>query len=866
MKRLFIVLAVLCLFFDKPVRAQYQMEKLDRGLVAIHQDTYNLVSWRLFGTDPETITFNLYRDGDLIGEAIASSTNYRDNGASANATYTIRPVQGGIEQAVSKTAITWSDQFMEIPLTPPNPGSNENGGYDYSPNDASVGDLDGDGEYEIILKWYPSNAKDNSQSGHTGNTYLEALKLDGTSLWRIDLGQNIRSGAHYTQFLVYDFNGDGRSELVCKTAPGSRDATGNYLSKGPAANDDDGVDYSNANGYILSGPEYLTVYDGLTGEEIHTIDYVPARGSVSSWGDNYGNRVDRFVAGVAYLDGEHPSIIMCRGYYTRIVIAAFDFDGVALSERWVFDTNNDMSFATGKGNHQLSVADVDTDGRQEIIYGALVVDDDGSVQHTQTWGHGDALHVGDFDRDNPGLEIFMPVEYASTDPSEGRPGAALRDAKTGDLLWAEYRNGDIGRGVCANIDERYPGAESWASSGIGLLDSKGNYIGAAPAGINYVIWWDGDLTRELLDGEKLDDWDKGVQSRQYTIYQDGAKSINGTKANPSLQADILGDWREELIYRHFDNDKLLVFTTNFETPHRLPTLMHDPQYRTAVAWQNVGYNQPPHPSFYMGEDNSEYDFLDIVLVGEIDGYDCMGVKDGLAYVDDCGRCVNGSSSLNPCYVVTELEDACQLDGVVEAINPGYYGDGYGNTSNEAGVIVSTNISANSNGQSELYLRYANGGANDRNVAVIVNGEQQINSLELTPTGAWTTWETKQVLLALSSGESLIEFVALSEDGAPNLDQLRAVTDGLSKANCPLVTNTIAHNQTRFDVFPNPSSEEFRLRSGVPVSYSITNSVGQLITSGSCDSNCSFGSDLGSGVYFINVQSTRHSETRKIEKR
>ncbi len=590
------------------VHAQYQMEKLDRGLVAIHQGSFNLVSWRMFGTDPQSIAFNIYRDGNkLNANPIADKTNYRDNGGGTSARYYIRPVLNGVEQNPSKTVGTWGDQFLEIPLNRPAGGNNEDGSFEYMPYDASTADLDGDGQYEIIFKWDPTNAKDNSQSGHTGNVFIEAVKLDGTHMWRLNLGQNIRAGAHYTQFMVYDFDGDGKAEMICKTAPGTRDASGNFLSKGPAANDNDNADYATTGGwqgFITDGPEYLTVFNGETGREITTVNYVPGRGQRDGWGkagDNT-NRVDRFLAGVAYLDGQHPSAVMCRGYYGRTVLAAWDFDGQNLIQRWVFDTNNGMSQYAGKGNHQLSIADLDNDGKQEIGYGALAIDDDGRVLHSQTWGHGDAYHVGDFDLDNPGLEIFMPVEWASANPADRRPGVALRDGNTGNVLWAKYKDGDIGRGICANIDSRYPGAECWASSGLGMYDAKGNNIGSIPAGINFAIWWDGDLERELLDGEKLDDYQNGNQSRQYTIYNDGADAINGTKANPNLQADILGDWREELVYRKNTNDALIIYTTNFETSYRIPTLMHDPQYRMAIAWQNTAYNQPPHPSFYLGSD------------------------------------------------------------------------------------------------------------------------------------------------------------------------------------------------------------------------------------------------------------------------
>ncbi len=634
------------------------MERLDRGLIAINRPGEGVyLGWRLFGTDPSSISFHINRNGQQItSNPVTNSTNYMDSDGSVEDIYTILPFIDGVQQQISKEASVWSNAYLDLPLNRPPAGSFHGSSYTYEPNDCSTADLDGDGEYEIIVKWYPSNAKDNSQSGYTGPTLLDAYKLDGTQLWRINLGQNIRSGAHYTQFIVYDFEGDGMAELACKTAPGTIDGEGNYVLLN---NDDPNADYTNSGGYVLAGPEYLTVFDGLTGAERSTVPYVPARGNVSSWGDNYGNRVDRFLAGVGYLDGVHPSLIMCRGYYTRTVCAAWDFVNGNLVERWVFDTNNGYGHYAGKGNHQVSIADVDNDGKDELIYGAIVIDDDGSGHHASTWGHGDALHVSDFDLDNPGQEIFMPVEYASSNPSDQRPSVVMRDANTGQVLWQKFANGDFGRGVCANIDPNHPGAESWASGGHGLYDSKGNQIGNIPSGINFTIWWDDDLTRELLDGTKLDKWNpaanngNGGNNRIFTIYHQDVSEINGSKANPNLQADLFGDWREELVYRRNSNDALRIFTSTYLTNHRLYTLMHDPQYRCAVAWQNVGYNQPPHPSFYIGEDMGNPPSPNIVLLPD-DGSpvtDCYGVINGTAYQDQCNTCVGGSTNRYPCVQI-----------------------------------------------------------------------------------------------------------------------------------------------------------------------------------------------------------------------
>jgi rhamnogalacturonan endolyase len=460
-----------------------------------------------------------------------------------------------------------------------------------TPNDASVGDLDGDGEYEIVIK-QEIRGIDNSRSGFSGQSKLEAYKLDGRLLWRIDLGRNIREGAHYTQFIVYDLDGDGRAEVACKTADGTVDGTGRTIG-------DPQADYRDRRGYVLDGPEYLTLFDGRTGAELVTTDYVPPRGKVSDWGDDYGNRVDRFLACVAYLDGQRPSLVMCRGYYTRAVLAAWNWRDGQLTPVWTFDSDDGTPGNVdyrGQGYHSLSVGDVDGDGRDEIVYGACCIDDDGSGLYSTGLGHGDALHLSDLDPDRPGLEVFG-IHERPAHPN----GANLRDAATGRVLWGA-ESPDVGRGVALDIDPRYPGSECWAAGrGLDALYScRGEVIpGPKPRACNMGVWWDGDLLRELLDGTRIDKWDyqQGTTRRLVSADQFECASNNGSKANPCLCADILGDWREEVIWRTRDNRELRIFSTTIPTAYRLPTLMHDPIYRLSVVWQNVGYNQPAHPGF-----------------------------------------------------------------------------------------------------------------------------------------------------------------------------------------------------------------------------------------------------------------------------
>ncbi len=604
------------------------METLGRGMVAINQGRGKVwVSWRMLGTDPTNIAFNVYRTSGtgrpvkLNRQPLTGPTHFVDTAANLTqaTSYSVRPVLYRREQAASRAftlpANAPARSYLSIPLQPPPSVKAEDGKeFAYGSNDVSVGDLDGDGEYEIVVKMNARGA-DNSHFGPTDPTILQAYTLGGTLLWNINLGKNIRAGAHYTQFMVYDLDGDGRAEIVCKTADGTRDGQGNVIGDPKAV-------WVNEGGHVVLGPEYLTVFDGLTGKALDTTKYLPPRHPDTEnptgdqlkaiWGDGYGNRFERYLAGIAYLDGVHPSVVMARGYYSRTALAAWDFRGGKLTNRWVFDTMGkpDLSHYEHQGNHNLSVADVDSDGKDEIIYGAIALDDDGKAMYSTRLGHGDALHVSDLDPTHPGLEVFTPHEGAGVT----RVGTSFRAAGTGELLWITPGSGDVGRAMAADIDPRYPGYEVWASNSDNLYNAKGIAIGKRPGtsgslgSMNFGIWWDGDLLRELLDhrgntGEwhgVVTKWDWQNQ-KDVVLWEDTTtRSNNWTKGNPALSADILGDWREEMIWRSADNKELRIYVSTIPTPHRLYTLMHDPVYRLSIAWQNVAYNQPPHPGFYLG--------------------------------------------------------------------------------------------------------------------------------------------------------------------------------------------------------------------------------------------------------------------------
>ncbi|WEH14378.1 rhamnogalacturonan lyase [Streptomyces sp. VNUA24] len=568
-----------------------QVENLDRGLVSVHTDGGNLVGWRWLGTDPDDVSFNVYRAGTKVNSTpVTGSTNYFHSGAPAQADYTVRAIVDGVEQGDSPHALQLRTGYTDVPISPPAGGTTPDGvAYTYEANDASVGDLDGDGTLEFVLKWQPTNAKDNSQSGYTGNTVVDGIKLDGTRLWRIDLGRNIRSGAHYTQFQVYDYDGDGRAEVAMKTADGTRDGTGAVVGSATA-------DHRDSGGYVLSGPEYLTMFDGRTGRAMQSVDYVPARGTVSSWGDSYGNRVDRFLAGTAYLDGARPSLVMARGYYTRTVIAAWDWRNGSFTRRWTFDTNSSTNSGRGydgQGSHSLSVGDVDNDGRDEIVYGAMAVDDNGAGLWTTRTGHGDAQHLGDLDASTPGLEYFKVSESAS------QPSELYIDPANGRVRWQLAACCDNGRGVAGDIHAGSAGPEMWSASDSSVRDRAGAAKGREPSSVNFLSWWDGDPVRELLDGTRIDKYGTSGDTRLLT--GSGVSSNNGTKATPALSGDILGDWREEVVWRTSDSTALRIYSTPVETSRRITTLLHDPMYRTGLAWQNTAYNQPPHTGFFIGD-------------------------------------------------------------------------------------------------------------------------------------------------------------------------------------------------------------------------------------------------------------------------
>ena len=629
----------ICYVYNRlqPSKAVRQMEWLNRGLIALKAENGIFISWRLLADEyKKDVKFNIYRNGQKLNTAPLSVTNYLDVNGNPGDEYKVETLMNGIKIEETKVKALDKD-YISIPLQKPEDGVNEAGEtYTYEANDCSVGDLDGDGEYEIIVKWLPSNAIDSSQTGLTGPTIFDAYKLDGTLLWRINMGLNLTSGAHYNQFLVYDFDGDGKSEFVVKTADGTTVYGATYgrvdynkvisVIGDPAKNG--AYRYGPSGpfpGKVWGGPEYISIFDGETGAVLDSIEYRYSieKTGVASWGDTWFNRSDRFLATVAYLNGTTPSIVFGRGYYARTTFVAYDFVNGKLQERWHFDTQEIGGKGEGMGNHNISVADVDNDGCDEIIAGSLTLDHDGKILYVmdgemgrELGSHGDALHVGAFFPDREGLQVFGVHEVPAVASLE------LHDAATGETLQAYFAYKDTGRGVCANIASE-PGYEFWGAGdfydvnkGAGIYNVYGKVISndcrAAGLPMNFALYWDGDLMQELLDDVSIFKYDETKDKTDIIRTFEGVKSINGTKANPCLQADILGDWREEVIYPTFDNTELRIYSTTIPTQYRIYTLMHDPVYRLGIAWQNVAYNQPPHTSFYLGED-----IRDVVLANNL---------------------------------------------------------------------------------------------------------------------------------------------------------------------------------------------------------------------------------------------------------
>jgi len=636
-------------------------ERLNRHILAVPQSASGsnyLVSWRMLDTDDDYTTFDVIKNGTIVASDINNSTNWLDTKGSKTAKYQIVTKKNGEVVSTTEAVTPWQNVFATLKLDRPADVTFHDKTSTYTPNDCSVADADGDGVLELLVKWEPLYVADNSQGGFTGPTFFDCYKIleptaeekmiNGKSLnckllWRIDMGHNIRSGPHYVPFLFYDFDGDGKAEFVVKTGPGTIDGAGKYVSD--VADEevirkvDNEKEYLNGGGQVMYGPEFLTIFNGETGKAIHTVYYNPNRGCfvggapegrTDIWGDDYGNRSERYLATVAHLDAQNPthaSAVMCRGYYTRSYLWAVDFDGKKLSTRWrhaslsnktVMKTNGQNEkdvrqytkatyagtnhcTAYSQGNHNLSCADVDGDGMDEIIYGSAAIDHDGTLLWSTGLNHGDAIHVGDLMPDRPGLEVFQIHE----DPPFGMH---ICDAATGQLLIHMTGDGDTARGIAADFTEDRGYEFCYFGDGNMYNAPTGSIVGSASAQ-NFRIYWDGDIYDEILNDKGgghnqpyLEKYNGGglVVDGKRLFEQGYSVSCNGTKTTPCLQADIFGDWREELIFYNGDDKTTLnIFSTALPSGCRVPYLLSDHVYRLGITWQNVGYNQPPHLGYYL---------------------------------------------------------------------------------------------------------------------------------------------------------------------------------------------------------------------------------------------------------------------------
>jgi len=592
-----------------------EMESLDRGVIAINQGGGKVyVGWRMFGLDPGSIAFNVYRTTagaaavKLNASPITATTDYADSSADVTKSnaYHVTAVIGGAEQAPSAAytlaANAPAEQYLSIPL--------RDGGLNYS--QANVGDVDGDGQYELIVKWSQSaNTDPGAHTKPTATVFVDAYKLDGTFLWRVDLGWNLESGSDFTPLLVYDVDGDGKAEVITKTSEGTKDGTGVTIGD----TDGDGkTDYRNSDGRVLSGPEFMSVFRGTDGKELTRTNWI-ARGSVSDWGDSTGNRSCRTQMGIAYLDGAHPSIIMARGVYAYQVVQAWDFRGGALTKLWAWDNGGKGQSGEWYSSAQcLRMGDANGDGFDEVLKGPLAIDHAGKTLWDQKLikGHGDYFHIGILNPARKGLQIFRVLEAAQDN------GVAMLDAATGTVLWGKTIAGDASRGYSAHIDSRQKGAQCWAGQiNNDLLNFDGTVLcnGTSPSNGDHwaPIWWEGGLTRSITDEFSGDD---GVHINKWNgascSLTELMKTGSGTRITQTI-ADILGDWREELVIGL--PKEVRVYSTTIPAGNRLYTLMHNPLYRLNVgqsAQRNFGTGLP---DYYLGTGMTTPPAPDIKYVG-----------------------------------------------------------------------------------------------------------------------------------------------------------------------------------------------------------------------------------------------------------
>lgn len=592
-----------------PAWAQRTVDKLDRGLVAVKTSGGIYCSWRILGEEYYDVQYNIYRDGTKLNSAPLSVSNFTDKGGTTSSKYTVEPVVRGVAQTKSAAVSPWANNYKEIKM---NHGSLTS---TYTPNDACVADVDGDGELEILLK-FDNNSDANNRympGGYNGEyAIVEVYKLDGTKLWWLDFGPNMGDFQNNENNIVaYDWDMDGKAEALLRAADGTKihAADGKVYTIGNASkNYRSSAGGGGANWFMHEGDEFLVYVNGETGVPYVTMEYPLKRLEAGetdlskAWGDGYGHRSTKHFFGAPYLDGRKPSIFLGRGIYTRHKFVALDVDPAThkLTERWRWTNNQAGSPWYGQGFHNYCISDVDWDGRDEIVFGALVIDDNGKGLSTTGLGHGDAQHAGDFDPFTHGQEIFTCQEES--------PNNCFRDGTTAKIYYRTIGGADDGRSMMDNFVDDIPGAQGVSAKDGALISSvthaavDGTSKGGVSITQNFRIYWDGDLCSESFNYANGKNTEGAIYKGRGGLIAtlSGSMTNNDTKGTPCYQGDILGDWREEVIMRTA-NGNIRIYTTDIETPWRNYTLWHDHQYRNAMVWQMCGYNQPPHVSYFMGQ-------------------------------------------------------------------------------------------------------------------------------------------------------------------------------------------------------------------------------------------------------------------------